>query len=308
MRVAFFGTPQFALPALQRIHREHQVVLVVAQPDRPAGRGMRLQPPPVAAAARELGLPLEQPGKLRGNSAFREALAQSGAEVAVTAAYGNILPQALLDVPEHGFLNVHGSLLPHYRGAAPIQWALIDGREETGVSIMRTEAGLDTGPVCHVLRTPIGPDERSSDLFARLAVLGAQAISEALGLLERGELECRAQDDSQATLAPLLRKEDGDVDWTGGARAIYDRFRGVAAWPGTRLRHAGKEVRVLDMRPAPQGTGEAGTVLAVGPAGVTVAAGEGAVLLERVQPPGKRPMNAFDWANGYGIRKGDRLA
>jgi methionyl-tRNA formyltransferase len=307
VRVAFFGSPTFALPALRVIGERHEVALVVAQPDKPAGRGLLSSVPPVARDAGRLGLTLAQPARLRGNEHFRELLAGLALDVAVTVAYGKILPQELLAIPAAGFLNVHASLLPRYRGAGPVQWALINGEKETGVSIMRTEAGLDTGPVCLVRATPIGEDERAPELFERLAELGARAIVEALERLRRGELECRPQDESAATLAPLLRKEDGDIDWREPASAIYNRFRGVAAWPGARFRLGGRQVRVLDMRPA-EGSGGPGAVLCITAEGVKVAAGRGAVELLRIQPAGKAAMPARDWANGYRVERGVSLA
>lgn len=307
MRVAFFGSPEFALPSLLALNERFEVALVVSQPDKAAGRGLLSRPPAVARAAARLGLPLAQPARLKGNVEFADRLARLGPDVAVTVAYGKILPRSLLDLPRCGFLNVHASLLPKYRGAGPVQWALINGEQETGVSIMRTEAGLDTGPVCLARATAIAGDERAPELFARLAELGAGTIVEALEKLAAGELECRPQEDAEATFAPLLRREDGDLDWNRPAAASYQRFRGVAAWPGTRFDFAGNEVRVLDMRPVP-GEGRPGEVLGIGEAGVVVAAGEGALELVEVQPAGKRRMKARDWANGYRVRTGATLA
>jgi methionyl-tRNA formyltransferase len=307
VRLAFFGSPEFALPALRALSERHEVALVVSQPDKASGRGLKSRPPAVAREAVRLGLPLAQPARLRGNDKFAGRLAGLAVEAAVTIAYGKILPQSLLDLPAHGFLNVHASLLPKYRGAGPVQWALINGERETGVSIMRTELGLDTGPVCLALTTPIGPDERAPELFDRLAALGAEAVVEALELLKRGALECTEQDHEQATLAPLLTRADGELEWARPAAASYDRFRGVAAWPGTRFRFRGSEVRVIDMRPVP-GSGRPGEVLCVGTSGVTVAAGEGALELLEVQPAGKAGMAARDWANGYRVRTGVTLA
>lgn len=307
MRVAFFGSPEFALPSLEAIHERHQLVLVVSQPDKPAGRGMHESSPPVASRARELDLPLEQPVRLKRNEEFLARFRSLMPDVAVTVAYGKILPASLLDVPAGGFLNVHASLLPRYRGAAPVQWALINGEPKTGVSIMRTDEGLDTGPVCLSEETPIGPEELAPQLFGRLASLGARAIDDALELLARDELDCRPQDESRATLAPLLRKEDGVLDWAQPAKALFDRYRGVYAWPGARFNHRGSQVRVKEMRLAP-GSGAPGELLRVTGEALTVATGDGAVDLVTVQPAGKGAMPARDWANGQGLRQGDRLA
>lgn len=310
LRTALFGSPAFAVPVLERLAAEHDVVLVVTQPDAPAGRGMRVRPPATATRARELGLELAQPRRLRRNEAFADRLRDAGLDVAVTAAYGKILPASLLSVPRHGFLNAHASLLPELRGAAPIQWALIGGHRGTGVTIMQTEEGLDTGPIRHVLGTDIGPTETAPELSERLARLAAEAVSQALAMLADGRLPRRPQDDDAATLAPLLRKEDGHVRWSDPAGAVYDRWRGVLAWPGTRLEAGGARVRVDEMALGTEyGTvGEHGEVVDVSERAVRVACGRGAVDLLRVTPPGKRTMDAAAWARGARIAGGDRLA
>ena len=310
LRVVFFGSPHFALPSLEALLQRHEVVMVVAQPDKPAGRGMRVKAPPVAQRARELGRELWQPTKLRGDQTFLTRLAELAPDVGVTAAYGRILPPKLLDIPRHGVLNVHASLLPKYRGAAPIQWALISGEEETGVSIMQTEEGLDTGPVRLQRRTRVAPDEDAASLSARLSRLGAEALTEALDLLAEGTLPLTPQDDAQATLAPLLKAEDGHVRWADSARAVHDRFRGVSMWPGTSFESGGERVKVTAVAPLPNRRtdgSEPGTVLEVGPEGLVVAAGSGAVLLEAVKPAGGREMAARDWANGREVGRGARL-
>ncbi len=314
LRVALFGSPAFALPSLRALRTQHRLVLVVAQPDKRAGRGMRVKPPATAAEARRLGLPLLQPERLRRNPEFAERLRALELDVAVTAAYGKILPAELLDVPRHGFLNVHASLLPRYRGAAPVQWALIRGEQRTGVSIMRTDPGLDTGPVCLRRALPIPPEASAAELMATLAELGAEALLDALRGLAAGTLRCLPQDESAATLAPMLTKDDGRIRWTDAAQAVVGRHRGVAVWPGSTFTAGGASVKVTKLHaleaggaPSVPATAEPGTVLALGPEGVTVACGEGAVLLVCVQPAGKRVMPARDWANGHGVRAGVRL-
>jgi len=308
VKVALFGSPGFALPTLEALLARHEVALVVAQPDKPAGRGNKLTAPPVAVRARELGLPLEQPERLKNNAAFLELVRGLELDVAVTAAYGKILPQALLDLSSHGFLNVHASLLPKYRGAAPVQWALIHGEGETGVSIMQTEAGLDTGPVRLQRRLPIAPEDTALSLFDKLSALGAEALTEALALLDRNALPLCPQQGAEATYAPLLKREDGRVRWADSAEAVHNRFRGVYAWPGTWTTYRGAPLKVPELEPV-RGTarGEPGEVLDVTPDGVSVAAGEGAIMLRTVQPPGKPQMPARDWANGYGVARGVRL-
>ncbi len=299
-KLAFFGSPAFALPVLEALRERFEVVLVVAQPDKPAGRGLKLTPPPIAARAKDLGLPLEQPAKLRKNLDFEARLRDSGAQVAVTCAYGKILPQSLLDVPPRGFLNVHTSLLPKYRGAAPIQWALIQGEPVTGVTIMQTDAGLDTGPILLQESLQIGPDETSLELAPRLSSLGASLIVDALVRLDT--LEPQAQDGAQSTIARLLEKDDGRVIWTDSVSVIYNRYRGVMGWPGSFFQVAGKRVKVLEMRPTP-GSGAPGTIISIQD-GVLVAAGEGAMELRVVQPEGKPRMSALDWVRGYQVKPG----
>lgn len=313
LRVALFGSPEFAVEVLEALVGRHEVVLAVAQPDKPAGRGLKLRPPAVAHAARTLGIPLAQPKRLRGAAEFRARLTATGLDVAVTAAYGKILPADLLTVPPHGFLNVHASLLPKYRGAAPVQWALIDGETRTGATIMQTDEELDTGPIRHQLAVDIGPHETAGDLFPKLARTGVEALLEALDLLAAGDLPLTPQDDDAATHAPLLDREDGHLVWSRPAAASYNRYRGVFVWPGTWFDHGDGPVKVHDMRPAPEaaagaGSTVAGEVLAVDDEGVSVAAAEGALRLVTLQPASKGRMRARDWANGYGVEAGVVLA
>lgn len=307
LRVALFGTPEFALPTLEALHAHHDVRLVVAQPDRPVGRGLRLEAPPVARRARDLGLALAQPERVRRDAAFLEALAALDLDVAVTAAYGQILPKALLDVPREGFLNVHASLLPRWRGAAPVQHALIAGDPTTGVSIMQTEAGLDTGPVRLQRERAIAPDEDAPALLVALAELGAQALLEALALMALGRLPSTPQDDAAATLAPRLTREDGRIRWAEPARRVHDRHRGVAGWPGSWCTWAGAVLKVHVLTEV-DGAGVPGTVLGVDAEGVVVACGERSVRLTEVQAAGKPRMGARAWANGARVTEGVRLA
>ncbi len=307
LRVALFGTPEFALPTLEALHAHHDVRLVVAQPDRPVGRGLRLEAPPVARRAHAMGLALAQPERLRRDAGFQEALAGLDLDVAVTAAYGQILPKALLAVPREGFLNVHASLLPRWRGAAPVQHALIAGDATTGVSIMQTEAGLDTGPVRLVRERRVAPDEDAPALLAALAALGAEALLEALALLALGRLPSTPQDDAAATLAPRLTREDGRIRWAEPARGVADRHRGVAGWPGSWCAWGEAVVKVHALVET-DGNGEPGTVLGVDAEGVVVACGDRAVRLAEVQAASKPRMHARAWANGARVTEGVRLA
>ncbi|MBA2665842.1 MAG: methionyl-tRNA formyltransferase [Trueperaceae bacterium] len=309
LRVALLGSPAFALPTLEMLFERHDLRLVIAQNDKPAGRRMRSTTPATALWAREHGVPLAQPERLKGNDAFVRELEALDLDVAVTAAYGKILPATVLAVPSHGVLNVHGSLLPAYRGAAPVQWALIDGLLETGVSIMQTETGLDTGPVRHVRRRAILPAHDARSLANELAHAGAHALAEALDALVRGTLPSLPQDAAAATHAPRLTKDDGRVRWHESARRIHDRYRGVAGWPGTWTTSAGVDLKVHDMTLAPElHSAEApGTITSIDPAGVTVATGDGVVVVREVQTPGRTRVEAGAWAHGARIGKGERL-
>ncbi len=307
MRLALFGSPAFALPVLEALDTHHELVLVVTQPDKAAGRGLKFRSPAVAKRAKELGLRLEQPAKLKNNQNFFDLAAELELDAAITAAYGKILPERLLKTPKHGFLNVHASLLPKYRGAAPIQWALINGEAQTGISIMQTEAGLDTGPVRLQQKLDIETSDNSLTLFDKLAELGAETLLEALKLLHNDQLPCLPQDDSQASYAPMLSKEDGRIRWQDSADAIYNRFRGVIAWPGTWTTYHDKLLKIIDLEPASGPGGSAGEILTTEETGLRIAAGKDSVLLKTVQPAGKAKMAARDWANGYQVKKGQRL-
>lgn len=311
LRIAAFGSPAFTLPSLERVAQEHDLLLVVSQPDKPAGRGMAHRSPPAADWARAHGVALAQPERLRGNDAFLDRLRDLSLDVAITAAYGKILPSALLAIPREGVLNVHASLLPRYRGAAPVQWALIEGEQETGVSIMQTEAGLDTGPVRHVRRLAIDAEETAGALLERLAALGAETLSEALALLARGDLPSQPQDHAAATLAPRLTRSDGRIRWTDDAGAVHARHRGVTPWPGSWFERGGPagsavvKVHALALG-ARHADAAPGSVVAVDDAGIHVATAQGTVVLQTLQSPGKPRQAAAVWARGARIEVGER--
>jgi len=297
VRIVFFGTPQFAVPSLDALARAHEIALVVAQPDKPAGRGMKMQAPAVAVRARELGLPLAQPAKIR-DAAFLDSIAALRPDAGIVVAYGKILPAALLQIPAQGFFNVHASLLPKYRGAAPIQRAIEHGERETGVTIMRVDEELDHGPMLAAVKTEIGPDERTPSLAARLSTLGAAALADVLQSIPADT----PQDHGQATLAPKIDKSEGAVNWSEPAQTIYDKFRAFDPWPGLFT----PDLKLIDIRPA-AGSGAAGTILAIHDHGVTIAAGEGAIRLITVQRAGKPRVAAADLARGGGWGVGGRL-
>ena len=307
LRVAFFGSPAFALPSLETLSQNHNLVLVVSQPDKPAGRGLTKRPPPVADWASKNSVPLLQPTTLRTNSEFRDNLRKANLDVAVTVAYGKLLPEDLLQIPRYGFLNAHASLLPSYRGAAPIQWALINGETTTGVSIMSTEIGLDTGPIRLTKSISIGPGATATDLFIKLADVSAETLNIALANLAEGNLPSCAQDHDQATLAPLLTRDDGKIYWNRPAQEIYNRYRGVHNWPGSWCLFMDTILKIERMRLSDK-NGPPGQILAITKSGIIIGTGSGAICLERLKPEGKTTMSASDWCNGYDVRKGEFFA
>jgi methionyl-tRNA formyltransferase len=302
MRLVFLGTPAFAVPSLDALHRAgHEIAAVVAQPDRPAGRGQALREPATKSWARAHGIPVLQPEKVRDGRLAAE-LAGLAPDVLGVAAYGRILGTDLLTLAPYGALNVHGSLLPAHRGAAPIQWAIASGEAETGVSIMQMDEGLDTGDVLLQRTIEIAPDDTTASLAPRLAALGGEALGEALGLLARGALVPVRQDASRATLARLLEREDGRVDFARGAGEIAARLRGFTPWPGAFTTLEGRTLKLLEAVPAPAAEapdGPPGSATVVPGRGLAVACGGGtALLVTRVQPEGKPAQPAADFANG----------
>lgn len=302
LRVAFFGTPAFALPTLDALLASaHQVVGVVTQPDKPRGRGQQVSDAPVAARARAMGVPVLQPTRLKDPD-FLEAFKGWGADLGVVAAYGRILPQVLLDVPPQGLLNVHASLLPAWRGASPIQRAVLNGDTVSGVTIMRVVLALDAGPMLSKVDVPIGLDDTSGSLELRLAVAGATLLLETLDRLAHGEsVEEVPQDDSLATFAPRLEKAEGLIDWTRDAAALDRHVRGMQPWPGAYTFVDGHRIAI---REASQDEHTAGDVPPGGLVGsvddaVLLASGDGRSLrVVRVQPEGKRVMTAREWLQG----------
>ncbi len=300
MRVVFFGTPTFAVHTLQALlDAGHDVVGVVAQPDKPAGRGQELLSPPTVVLCRARGIPVFQPTKLKSGE-FPPAFAELAPEVAVVVAYGRILPPAILAVPRRGCINVHASLLPRWRGAAPIQWAVLAGDHETGVATMNMAEGLDTGDILLVERTPIGPEETAGALFERLAPMGAALLIRTLAELD--SLTPQPQDDAGVTYARMLDKEMGRLDWSAPAAELHRKVRGLAPWPGTFCEYAGSTLKVVSARVA-DGGGEAGTILS----GARIACGVGALELVLVQAPGKRAVSGADFLNGARLKVGERL-
>lgn len=304
-RIAFFGTPDFAVPSLQALlDGPDAVVGVVCQPDRPAGRGQKLQAPPVKQLAERHGLPVAQPVKLRTDD-FPAQLAAWAPDLAVVAAYGRILPARVLATPRLGCINVHASLLPRYRGAAPIQWAILNGDAETGVTIMRMNERMDEGDMLLQRATPIGAEETYGALQARLAVLGAEALLEALAALHAGALTATPQEHARATLAPMISKEQGAIDWRQPAAVIARQVRGFNPWPSAYSTLHGKRVKIHAAR-AEEGRGEPGLVVAVGDR-IRVATGAGMLAIETLQLEGRKALAAGDFARGGGLAVGERF-
>ena len=313
MRIVFWGTPAFSLPALQAILGEgHDVVAVVTQPDRPAGRGRALTASPVKKVAQAEGIPVLQPERARGPE-FMAALAVLEPDLSVVAAFGQILRREVIDLPRLGTVNVHASLLPDLRGAAPIQWAIMNGLEQTGVTIMRIVEQLDAGPIIYQIPEPIGPEETARDLASRLAEVGAEALVEALALLEAEAAEEIPQDDSRATYAARLSREDAHIDFARPAAEIDRRIRGLDDAPGAWAVAGDAEVKLFRPLPHPDRAHDAqpGTVLAAHAedalTGILVACGQGTICIREVKPAGRRRMTAADWVRGRGIAQGDRL-
>lgn len=294
------GTPDFAVPALKKLAAcdNHTVVAVFTQPDKPQGRKMTLTPPDVKVCAQALGIPVCQPASMKTEEAL--ALFQSYApDVAVVAAYGQILPKAVLDVPRYGCVNIHGSLLPKYRGAAPIQQAVLDGEPVTGVTTMLMDVGLDTGDILLKQETAIGENETSGELFDRLAALGGDLIVETLRRMEQGDLVPQKQDEALATHTGKITKSLCPIDFHKTAREVHNQVRGLSPWPVATTELAGKKIKVHATR-IHNGSGKPGTILSVKP--LVIACAEGAVELVEVQPEGKKRMSAEAFAAGY-LRK-----
>ena len=310
MDLIFCGTPQFAVPALRAlVDAGHQVRLVVTQPDRPSGRGMELAVPPVKQLAQELGLAVTQPEKIKNNLEFRARLEEARPEAIVVVGYGRIIPQWMIELPPLGNINLHGSLLPKYRGAAPVQWAIAMGETTTGVTTMRIDAGLDTGDMLLQRELPIAPEDTAITVAPRLAEMGAPLMVETLAGLQAGSITPRKQDHAQATLAPILKKEDGLIDFRRSAREIWNRLRGFQPWPGAYTTFRGKNLNVWEAVAGfrLQASGVGPGALRVDGERLFVACGEAELELVTVQPEGKKRMPARDFVHGYHPKTGELL-
>jgi methionyl-tRNA formyltransferase len=310
LRIVFCGTPAFAVPSLRHLiaQPDFHIEAVVTQPDRPRGRGQQISASPVKEAAVAAGLSVFQPEKIRSEAAldFFKSLAP---DVVAIIAYGQIISQSLIDIPRLGWVNLHASLLPKYRGAAPINWAIVHGETHTGVTTMQIDAGLDTGPMLLKYETEIGPDETAPELTVRLAEAGAPLIAETLRALDRGAVQAGAQDSTQATFAPQLKKDDGRIDWSLDAQKIYNRIRGLQPWPGafTLFRGKGCHIWGKPLQPVAAG-GPPGILLPTQEDGLLVICGGSTVLrVEALQLEGRKRVTAEEFANGARLLPGERF-
>lgn len=306
MRVVFMGTPEFAVSSLEALHGAgHEIVAVYTQPDRPAGRGQKLTPPPVKQRALELGLAVEQPPKVRAPEVV-ERLREIAPRAIAVVGYGQLIPQSIIELPPLGCVNVHSSLLPKYRGAAPMNWAIVNGETVTGVTTMLIEKRLDAGGILLLRETPIGPGETAPELAARLAPLGADLLLETLERLARGEITPRKQNDEEATYAPIMKREDGLIGWNLPAAEIYNRIRGFDPWPGSYTTFRGRRLHIRRAQPADGPSPEPGRIDTAH--GLIVGCGGGTCLrIGEVQLEGKNRIAAEDFVRGYRPRADELL-
>ena len=307
MRVIFMGTPDFAVPSLEALLTKHEVVLVVTQPDKPKGRGKKMVPTPVKACALEHGIPVLQPEKVK-EPEFVEQLRSYEPDLIAVTAFGQILSEPILEMPKYGCINVHASLLPKYRGASPIQRVIIDGETETGVTIMQMNAGLDTGDMLYQKKIPITSEDTFETLHDKLMVLGGEAITEALPLLEAGKLTPEKQDDAKTCYAALITKEMGRLDFTKTAAELDRLIRGLTPWPSAYTFYRGKQLKIWKAIPMVMAHREApGTILTVNKDSFEVAASEGGLKVMELQLEGKKRMTAHDFLLGVKVQPGEIL-
>jgi methionyl-tRNA formyltransferase len=311
-RIAFFGTAPLACPSLDALahHPGFHIIRVITQPDRPAGRGLHPQPSPVKTLATRLGLSIDQPDRCR-DPRFLERFHQAAPDLAVVVAYGQILPRALLDLAPNGFLNVHASLLPKYRGAAPIQWAILNGDQQTGVTIMRIDEGLDTGDILSTSPTPILETDNAQTLHDRLAQIGARLLVDTIAGLQSHRIQPQPQPHDTASYARKITRADGLLDWTAPARSLWNKTRALVPWPATYTSLPGHDkptlLKIWEAQPFAHTGGSPGEILAASAAGIIVACGDGALQLLCIQREGGRKMSAADFLAGHPLTPGQRL-
>ncbi|MBI5182332.1 MAG: methionyl-tRNA formyltransferase [Nitrospirae bacterium] len=304
MKIVFMGTPEFAVPSLNALlSSKKEIAAVVTQSDKPSGRGKRLMPPPVKAAALNSGIRVLQPERIK-DEAFVNTLKEINPDVIVVAAYGKILPAKILHLPKYGCINVHASLLPRYRGAAPINWAIINGEKETGITIMQMDEGLDTGSILLQKGIEITKEDTAGTLSNKLSKMGAELLIEGLNAIEKGEIKPITQDNSKASYAPMLKKEDGQIDWTKGVEDIYNMVRGMDPWPGAFTYYKGEAWRMWKTVVGNDRNGIPGMVISIDGGKIDVACGKGVISIIEMQPVNKRRMAVSDFLRGHKIETG----
>lgn len=305
-RVIFMGTPDFACPTLQKlVDRAENLIAVVTQPDRPKGRGQKLMPPPVKDLAKKYAIPVYQPTKVR-DPEFVDIIRKLQPDIIVVVAFGQILPKVLLDIPKHGCINVHASLLPRYRGAAPLNWCIINGETETGVTTMMMDVGLDTGDMLLVEKTPLDENEDIASLHDRMAAMGAGLLAETLDKLAIGNIVRQTQNSNDSCYAPMLKKEDGIINWDNDARTIHNQVRGLAVWPGACTTIDGQTLKIFRTRIG-EGSGEAGIVLQSTKGCFEIACRSGSLFLLELQLAGKKRLDCTSFLAGYPVTVGNAL-
>lgn len=307
MKLVFCGTPQFAVPTLKALIGNHEIALVVTQPDRPQGRGLELAASPVKQMAQKHGLGIEQPEKIKNNAGFRALLESIAAEAIIVVGYGRIIPPWMLTLPKYGNINLHGSLLPKYRGAAPIQWAIASGERVSGVTTMLLNEGLDTGDIFLQRELAIEPDDTAITFGRRLAEIGADLMVNTLRGLETNTISRRRQDNGQASIAPILKKEDGRADFTLPAQAIYDRLRGFQPWPGCYTSFHGKKLAIVEAKPIEESRNLSSGEVLLEEERMLIGCRGSVLELLQVQPEGKRKMLIGDFVRGYRPSAGEKL-
>ncbi|OGW49298.1 MAG: methionyl-tRNA formyltransferase [Nitrospirae bacterium RBG_19FT_COMBO_42_15] len=304
MKIVFMGTPEFAVPSLNALlSSKKEITAVVTQPDKPSGRGKKLTPPPVKAAALNSGVAVLQPERIKDEE-FVNTLREINPDVIVVAAYGKILPKDIIRLPRYGCINVHASFLPRYRGAAPINWAIINGEKETGITIMQMDEGLDTGSILLQKGIEITKEDTAGTLSNKLSKIGAELLIEGLNAIEKGEIKLIPQDNSKASYAPMLKKEDGQIDWTKGAEDIYNMVRGMDPWPGAFTYYKGELWKVWKVRHGDTGKGLAGEILAADKDRIDVASKDNVISIIEIQPANKKRMTVSVFLRGHKVEAG----
>jgi methionyl-tRNA formyltransferase len=303
-RIIFMGGPEFSVPSLETIYKHEHLVAVVTGLDKPKGRGLQVTPPPVKSKALSWNVPIFQPQKIRQKD-FHQKLRDLKPDFIIVAAYGKILPKTILEIPRHGCLNVHASLLPKYRGAAPINWAIICGEKETGVTIFKMDEKIDTGDILFMAKTQIGNEETAEELGKRLSILGAESLKKTLSFFRQGAIKPIPQEHQKATFAPRLRREDGKVKWSEGAKKIHNHIRGVYPWPGAFTTFKNKYLKIhrAKIKDISSKT-KPGEIIDIDQEGIIVGCKQGAIILQEIQLEGKRKILARQFIQGYNVSKG----